>query len=79
VEISDDGKGIPAEKLDHLFEPGFTRKHATVRMRTGLYTSYNIVRNHLGELTVDSEVGKGTTFRISIPDNLEEQIGGAAA
>ncbi len=79
VEIADDGKGIPAEKLGHLFEPGFTRKYATVRMRTGLYTSYNIVRNHLGDLTVKSEVGKGTTFLVSIPDNLEKQIGGAAA
>jgi signal transduction histidine kinase len=79
VEISDTGRGIPPDKLEHLFEPGFTRKYATIRMRTGLYTSYNIVRNHLGELTVDSTVGEGTTFRISIPGDLEKHIGGAAA
>ncbi|MDH3196908.1 MAG: tetratricopeptide repeat protein [Candidatus Krumholzibacteria bacterium] len=78
VEISDDGRGIPEDKLAHLFEPGFTRKHATVRMRTGLYTSHNIVRNHLGELTVESRVGKGTMFRISIPDNLDQLISEAA-
>jgi len=79
VEISDTGKGIPPEKLDGLFEPGFTRKHSTVRMRTGLYTSRNIVRNHLGALDVDSVVGKGTTFRITIPDDLERMLAGQAS
>jgi signal transduction histidine kinase len=78
VEVADDGRGIPPEKLEHLFEPGFTKKHSTVRMRTGLYTSYNIVRNHLGELTVESRVGEGTTFRVSIPIDLEKTIGGGA-
>lgn len=79
VEIADTGRGIPEEKIAHLFEPGFTRKHSTVRMRTGLYTSHNIVRNHLGELTVDSAVGAGTTFRISIPDNLDQTLGSSAS
>jgi signal transduction histidine kinase len=78
VEIADDGRGIAPEKLIHLFEPGLTHKHTTVRMRTGLYTSYNIVRNHLGELTVESTPGRGTTFLVSIPDNLETMIGGGA-
>jgi len=79
VEITDTGRGIPEEKIEHLFEPGFTRKHSTVRMRTGLYTSNNIVRNHLGELKVDSVVGSGTTFRISIPDDLERTLGSTAS
>lgn len=77
VEIKDDGRGIPPDKINTLFEPGFTRKQATVRMRTGLYTSYNIVRNHLGELSVESDVGKGAAFRISIPDRLDVLLGGA--
>ncbi|MCH7549100.1 MAG: histidine phosphatase family protein [Candidatus Krumholzibacteriota bacterium] len=79
IEISDSGKGIAPEKIDGLFEPGFTHKYATVRMRTGLYTSHNIVRNHLGALTVDSEVNKGTTFRITIPDDLDRMLGGEAS
>jgi len=78
VEIADEGRGIPEDKIAHLFEPGFTRKHATVRMRTGLYTSSHTVRNHLGDLTVNSRVGEGTTFRISIPDNLDELLSEAA-
>jgi signal transduction histidine kinase len=77
IEIADDGRGIAPEKLEHLFEPGFTRKQDTVRMRTGLYTSYNIVRNHRGDIAVDSTVGRGTTFRVSIPDNLEKAMGSA--
>ena len=79
VEIADTGRGIPADKIEHLFEPGFTRKYATVRMRTGLYTSNHIVRNHLGELKVDSVMGSGTTFRISIPDDLERTLGSTAS
>ena len=79
IAISDTGRGIPPEKLEHLFEPGFTRKYATVRMRTGLYTSYNIVRNHLGDLTVESEPGEGTTFHIEIPRDLERRIGNTTA
>ncbi len=74
VEIADTGRGIAAEKLDRLFEPGFTDSGSTVRMRTGLYTSYNIVRTHYGEITVDSERGKGTTFTIRLPQRLDELI-----
>ncbi len=77
IEFKDTGKGIPAEKLAGLFEPAFTRKYATVRMRTGLYTSRNIVRNHLGELNVTSEVGKGSAFHIRFPDELDRLLGGA--
>ena len=77
--IEQSGRGIPEEKIERLFEPGFTRKHATVRMRTGLYTSHNIVRNHLGELKVDSVLGSGTTFSISIPDDLERTLGNTAS
>lgn len=79
VAIADTGKGIPPEKIEGLFEPGFTRRHDRVRMRTGLYTSYNIVKNHMGELTVSSESGKGTTFNISLPDNLDSVFAAGSA
>ncbi len=72
--VSDNGKGIPEESIKTLFDPGFTTKHSRVRMRTGLYTSYNIVRKHHGEIHVDSEQGKGTTFTVTFPDRLEQLV-----
>ena len=72
ITITDSGKGIPPEKLDHLFEPGFTEIDSRIRMRTGLYSSSNIIHKHQGEISVKSQVGKGSTFIISIPDNLSE-------
>ncbi len=74
VEIHDSGKGIPQERLERLFEPGFTRKHTTVRMRTGLYTSRNIIRNHFGELNVESKLGEGTRFHIRVPEGLDRLL-----
>jgi signal transduction histidine kinase len=44
-------------------------------MRTGLYTSNHIVRNHLGDLQVESEPGRGTTFRIVLPNDLDRRLG----
>jgi signal transduction histidine kinase len=74
--VSDNGRGIPEEGIKTLFDPGFTTKHSRVRMRTGLYTSYNIVRKHHGEIHVDSEQGKGTTFTVTFPDRLEQLVSG---
>lgn len=74
VKISDSGKGIPAEKLDQLFEPGFTTEQSRVKMRTGLYTSFNIISKHKGDIKAESSPGKGTTFTISIPNNLNEVL-----
>jgi signal transduction histidine kinase/Tfp pilus assembly protein PilF len=71
IEISDDGRGIENDKLKSLFDPGFTTRESRVRMRTGLYTSYGIVHKHHGEIEVESELGKGTTFTVTIPDRLE--------
>lgn len=73
IQFSDTGKGIPEEKLEHLFEPHFTTDSQRVKMRTGLFTSYNIIRKHKGQISVNSEVGKGTTFTIRIPINLPSE------
>ena len=67
IKISDTGAGIVPEKLNSLFEPGFTSKQSRIQMKTGLYTSYNIVHNHHGEINVHSKVGKGTTFTVCLP------------
>ncbi len=74
IEVSDSGKGIPAERLATLFEPGFNRDHARVKMTTGLYTSLNIINKHQGKIDVASTVGMGSTFTISIPENLQELL-----
>jgi signal transduction histidine kinase len=76
VEFSDNGKGIPKDKIDQLFEPGFNADNTRVKMRSGLFASYNIIRKHRGEIRVDSEVGKGSSFVISLPMNLETDVSG---
>ncbi len=67
VEISDTGTGIPAENLNRIFEPFFTTKKVGQGTGLGLSISYRIVCKHGGNLTVQSEPGKGTTFTIRLP------------
>lgn len=67
VEISDSGCGIPPEVMQKIFNPGFTTKGVGVGTGLGLAICYRIVANHQGRIEVDSEVGKGTTFRIILP------------
>jgi signal transduction histidine kinase len=67
VEISDTGCGIPPEKLERLFDFGFSSGGSRVKMSSGLSSAYNIIQKHEGEIKVESEVGKGTTFSIILP------------
>jgi two-component system NtrC family sensor kinase len=67
IEVEDDGIGIPPENLQRIFEPFFTTKPVGTGTGLGLSVCYNIVRKHEGDLTVRSEVGKGTCFRVSLP------------
>ncbi|MBK8401811.1 PAS domain S-box protein [Propionivibrio sp.] len=67
IEIADTGSGIPAEILAKIFDPFFTTKPIGKGTGLGLSLSYGIVQNHNGRLAVKSEVGKGTTFRITLP------------
>ena len=67
IKISDTGSGIPPEYLTKIFDPGFTKKGVGVGTGLGLSTSYNIIQSHNGEIQVESEVGKGTTFTIILP------------
>ncbi len=67
VSVSDTGCGIPAEKIGRIFEPFYTTKEAGKGTGLGLSISYDIVKKHNGEITVQSEAGKGTTFAVRIP------------
>jgi hypothetical protein len=65
--IEDTGCGIPLELQDKLFEPFFTTKPVGKGIGIGLSTCYTIVKNHHGDISVTSTVGKGSTFRVALP------------
>ena len=67
VSVSDTGCGIPEQSLSRIFEPFFTTKEVGKGTGLGLSITYEIVKKHEGEITVQSEPGKGTTFLIKIP------------
>ena len=65
LEISDTGKGIAKKVLDNLFVPFFTTKRKGLGL--GLFISNEIVKAHRGKIEVDTQLDKGTTFKISLP------------
>ena len=65
IEIRDTGIGIPAEDLEHIFDPFFTSKEEGSGL--GLAVSHQIVQEHGGLVTVESTVGKGTSFFVHLP------------
>lgn len=71
VTISDTGVGVAPENMIHLFEPFFTTKHDGTGL--GLPITRRIVQEHCGDITVQSEPNKGTTFSILLPANARAQ------
>ncbi len=67
ISIVDTGPGIPEENLRKIFEPFFTTKETGKGTGLGLSVSHGIIEQHKGRIEVSSKVGKGTTFRITIP------------
>jgi protein kinase len=67
VTIRDTGKGIPAEHLTKVFDPGFTTKGAGVGTGLGLALCYRIVEKHHGRIFLESVVNEGTGFHVEIP------------
>jgi len=67
ISISDNGIGMPPDVQQRIFEPFYTTKEKGKGTGLGLSTVYSIVKNHKGVLEVESEVGKGSTFRVFLP------------
>lgn len=73
VEIEDNGKGMSEETKNKIFNPFFTTKPVGQGTGLGLSISYKVIKNHNGNIVVNSEVGKGTKFIITLPLIFEKK------
>jgi signal transduction histidine kinase len=67
VDVADTGKGIAPEHLKKIFDPFFTTKPVGKGTGLGLSLSYGIIQKHHGRIEVESEVGKGASFKVWLP------------
>ncbi len=73
IKIEDTGTGIKDQHLPHIFDPFFTTKGLGKGTGLGLSISYAIIKEHEGQITVESERGKGSLFTIYIPKDLDKK------
>ncbi len=78
IDVQDTGRGIAEEHLDKIFDPFFTTKDVWQSTGLGLSVCHSIVESHGGNIAVSSELGKGSTFTITLPLK-SRKAGGAAA
>lgn len=67
LRVTDNGRGIPREHIERIFDPYFTRQEAASGTGLGLTISHAIVRDHGGTIHVESREGQGTTFTVNLP------------
>lgn len=68
LSITDTGCGIPSEHISHIFDPFFSSQPIAQHWGIGMTMTYQIIKAHNGKISVESQVGKGTTFRILLPN-----------
>ena len=74
LEFKDTGQGISVENLEKIFDPFFTTKDVGHGTGLGLAISYGVVKAHKGTISVESEVGKGTTFIVRLPVKAVDEV-----
>jgi|GEM_PF-1855194 len=74
IRFTDTGCGIPKELQDRIFEPFFTTRRIGEGTGLGLSISYRIVKNHGGDISVRSQVGRGTSFSVRLPVRRHENM-----
>jgi two-component system cell cycle sensor histidine kinase/response regulator CckA len=69
ISITDHGRGIPGQQIGKIFDPYFSTKDTVTQkgLGLGLAICYSIIKKHNGHITVESEVGKGTTVTLYLP------------
>lgn len=72
IRVSDTGVGMPKELTDKIFDPFFSTKNETKGVGLGLAVVYGIVQRHQGQIRVESTVGEGTTFYITLPRKVTQ-------
>jgi len=77
IEIEDTGSGIPPEKLGKIYDPFFTTKEPGKGTGLGLFIVRQIVERNKGRISVESAVGKGTTFFLDFPAAMQAVVRGA--
>jgi two-component system NtrC family sensor kinase len=79
VEVTDTGMGIPEENISKIFDSFFTTKDEVKGVGLGLSVCYGFIKEHGGDINVQSQVGAGTTFTITLPVHViaepEEKAG----
>jgi PAS domain S-box-containing protein len=73
VKVADSGHGIDKKNLSRIFDPFFTTKPTGEGTGLGLSVSYGIIKNHGGDIAVESEVGKGSTFTMTLPVSSKDR------
>ncbi|UCD79977.1 MAG: ATP-binding protein [Desulfobacterales bacterium] len=74
IVISDNGCGMPEENLPKIFEPFFTTKEGNKGTGLGLTITYGLVKKLHGDITVKSKLDEGTTFTITLPTRIQEEV-----
>ena len=67
IKIKDTGIGIPKENISKIFDPFYSTKEKTHGTGLGLTVSYGIIKDHHGKIEVQSQLKKGSTFKVTLP------------